>query len=131
MPLGFVVHDATLQLAMVSADSIKCKMACLAPYLISAFLVLVTLAELQLMVALSAHPVVAFGACLAYLVGGYFAQSSFFLGNGLMLARWGGFVNTGVATKEILAVSAAVCVASCIVGMCVVDKIDIYEKGEQ
>lgn len=131
MPFGYVVNDATLQLAMVSVDSIGRQAVCLAPFLIVAFTAITALAELQLVIALFVHPTVSFGACLACLVGGYFVQSPLLLGNGLMLARWGGIVNSGVSTSEVMVVAVVLCAVCCVVGMCVTGRVDIYEKGEQ
>lgn len=128
LPLGVEVHDAALQLAMVSLDSIVVQAANIVPFVCGALAVLLTLAEAQLVIALFLHPIVAFGVCMAYLVVGYFVQSPLLLGNGAMLARWGGTVGTGVAGHEVVAVSAALCAAACAIGMWAIGKLDIYEK---
>lgn len=131
MPLGLEIHDAALRLCMVSADSIALRESCIVPFLLAVMAALVAIAELQLMISLFIHPVLAFGACMAYLVIGYFIQSPLLLGNGAMLSRWGGAVSTGVAPHEIMAVAAMVCAVVCIGGMWAIGKIDIYEKGAE
>lgn len=101
----------------------------MAAFLLSFYLSLTALCLVQLAVSTLGNPIIGFASSVTILFFSCFFAEAFLLGNHLMAARSGAFVEHGFDPMYGTALSAMVCSASIVAGLALFDRKDLFEKA--